>query len=184
MIRKSRPDDHLRIITDRVFYKWRMLAFIEHALTQCETQEHENVYIESGVVHARALIHFLFADMDIHNVRKDDAIAKDFFPDQSEWSPVLPDCLSYSNFGVIADKQIAHLGYVDDGRWKNHPVTDGSFDWDFKEIMDAFQPVLEEFIRRVSIEKIGNRWMDFEDRTGIRWDSLKRLMREKHKTTI
>lgn len=181
--RKPRSDRDLRVITDRLFYKWRMLIFVESALQESETQNHVNVYIESGAIHARTLVHFLFGEKSGYKVRPADAIAWDFFHDTREWNPELPACLEYTRFGVFADKQIAHLGYVDIERWKGHPISQGHFGWDFTLIMDAIQPILEEFMAKIALKKLGDRWKSLENYPEPRWDGLKQIIKKKLQVT-
>ncbi|MFQ5945111.1 MAG: hypothetical protein ACE5NC_02545 [Anaerolineae bacterium] len=109
-------------------------------------------------------------------VRPDDMVAEDFFQEPADWWRIRgdpPDALDYDALGVYVDKQVAHMVYPK--RQKK--------DWDFIEIAQDLQPVLERFIEMLDEEQVGDRWRGLvelpENSVGPRWQRLRSLIQAK-----
>ena len=150
--------------------------------TLTDDQLLQNALIESCAIHARALVQFLFTRQAESKLRSDDAIAEDFLDVPDEWQhalPSLPRELDRDNLSIFVNKQIAHITYTES--LGDHPINKGHHDWDFAAVTDVIQPTLEEFISRVSRDKLGDYWYDLvEHQPGSRWDKLIQLIRDKN----
>lgn len=157
-----------------------MLTISAQVLKNISEKLFENALIESCAIHSRALVKFLYSSEGTRSPQSDDAIAEDFFDDPVEWlniRPTMSDVLSYANFGLFADKQIAHIVYSNE---ENIQIIDENKRWDFIDISNAIQPAIEEFIGSIQLEQLGDRWLNqLNDQTGSRWDQLKNLIHMK-----
>jgi len=169
--RTRRTLDELGAASDHLFYEWRMLSFLEQELAKEDDRLRRNAFIESAAIHARNLVKFLYNTA--HEPRKDDVIAGDFFPTLDFWRnarPPMPKVLQDEHFGRHANKQIAHMTYS--GRPKK--------EWHFASVADGIQIALHKFVGMIGIEQLGDRWRtSLPQRSGPRWDELKRIVREK-----
>ena len=53
--------------------------------------------------------------------------------------------------------------------------------WNFAEVADSIQPVLEKFVSMIQKEQLGDRWLTLlENQTGARWDELKKHVKNKN----
>lgn len=172
--RIKRTNAELSAITNRLFYEWQMLASSAEALQSVKDKLIENAFIESGAIHSRALVKFLYP-FEGGRLQPTDAIADDFFTmTPNKWKnacPQIPAELDYVRFGKYADKQIAHIIYSDEDKHQ----------WDFIAIANALQPILEKFVEFVQPEQLGERWSSqLKYQTGSRWDTLKKLVAAKN----
>lgn len=182
--RKQRTNDELRKVTNRLFYEWKMLEFCAEELQRVPNQLLENVFIESGAIHARNLVKFFYPFESKRKPHETDAIANDFFIESIEWNNIchpIAKTLSYSELGGHADLQIVHIVYEDGN--KEPFTTHGHYDWKFTSIADAIQPIFEQFINVIPKNTLGNRWVEkLDEQKGIRWDRLKTIVSEKNDT--
>jgi quinol monooxygenase YgiN len=167
--RKQRTSTELRKITDRLFYEWQMLTNLTQALQTVTDQSLENTFIESCAIHSRALVKFLYAPKSMPN----DAIAEDLFSVSNIWTnarPTIHEDLTNENFVKFANKQIAHIIYSDEDKYK----------WNFIAIANAIQPALEKFIELIDKDQLGNRWSsNLNNQTGMHWEKIKLLVNSK-----
>lgn len=168
--REQRTPQELQEKSDHLFYEWQMLTRLEQALPREKDQLLKNAFIESGAIHGRNLVKFLYASK---NPRPDDAIAEDYFRTRDVWQnarPAMPKVLEYDTFGRYANKQIAHMVYSGMPKKK----------WNFTPIADAVQPALERFVSMVRKDQLGHRWStSLVCESGPRWDGLKHIIGEK-----
>lgn len=169
--REQRTRQELQEKADHLFYEWQMLTTLEQKLLTEKNQILKNAFIESGAIHGRNLVKFLYNPSK--KPRPDDAIAEDYFPTPDVWQkarPTMPKALEDDTFGRYANKQIAHMTYS--GVPKKR--------WDFTAVADAIQPAVEKFISMIRNDQLADRWRNLLPRQpGPRWDELKDLVQEK-----
>lgn len=167
--RKERTITELCKITDRLFYEWDMLTISAQELQDITDKFLESVFIESGAIHSRAPVKFLYSS----NSMSDDAIAEDFFINAKLWTDArspMPADLTYENFVKFANRQIAHIVYTDEDKHQ----------WNFTAIAEALQPTLEKFIESIRQDQLGERWFSLLDsQVGTYWEKFKQLVNSK-----
>lgn len=168
--RKNRTNEELRLITNKLFYEWHMLTTAAQELQTVTNKFLENAYIESGAIHSRALVKFLYSSNSMFN----DAIAEDFFaPNFNLWikaRPPIPDELTHKSFVRFTNRQVAHIVYSDEDK----------HDWNFTAIAEALQPTLEKFIDLIKKDKLGDRWFNLlTEQLGKYWEGCKLLVSSK-----
>ena len=186
MVRNQRTNEDLNWATDRLFYEWKMLVFCTDELQNSQNQLMRNALIESGAIHSRILMSFFYPYSASHIPKNSDSIANDFFQqlvnEQKNLYPSKAAILEYEELGGHADKQIAHIVYKDG---KNEPYVSydhntGHYEWNFAEITNELQPIIEKFISMVSKDFLGNRWKEeLNYQQGPRWENLKLIVKEK-----
>jgi hypothetical protein len=102
-----------------------------------------NALLESFLLHARALLAFLYANTP----RLDDVVAEDFIPDWGSKRPTEPATLSQVHFRV--GKELAHLTY------QRLSVTAEAKMWNFVEVAKEMSNVLDVFVRLVPSNVLG-----------------------------
>lgn len=155
--------------TNRLFYEWWMLCLAESELaTPGISQELQNVWIESGAIHARNLAAFFF-ERRLVNSKPDDVFAEDLISDEL-WGSVRPErpkALARHEFSDPINKQIAHLTRC----------AEPKREWDFSAVANALQPAVERFLEVVPLELLGDRWQEkLRTRSGSRWDAAKHIL--------
>jgi hypothetical protein len=172
--RIQRTNQELCRISNRLFYEWQMLVISSEVLQAGTEQFIQNALIESCAIHSRALVKFFYPFEGKRQPPLTDAIVDDFFMLSIEWKiayPKMPKELDYDNFGKYADKQIAHVIYNDEEKHQ----------WNFTTIANALQPIIEKFVELIQPEQLGDRWSSqLKYQTGLRWETLKRLVAAKN----
>jgi hypothetical protein len=115
-----------------------------------------NALLESFVIHARALLDFLYAERP----RSDDVIAEDFLSSPNDWPKIRPpktDLLKTIHRRV--GKEAAHLTYA------RLDVTQETKLWAFLQIAEDITIVFDQFLEIVPKSLLGSRW----EKLKIQW---------------
>jgi len=108
-----------------------------------------NALVESFVIHARALLYFLYAE----SPHPDDVIAEDFLPAPDEWAKIRsPKTELPKTTHKSVGKEAAHLTYA---RLHVTPETKG---WAFLQIEEDIGTALSRFLEVVPKSLLGPRW--------------------------
>ena len=150
-MRTQRSKDELRKASDHLNYEIWMLDCMATALALglAGDGRMKNSFLESFVIHARALLQFLYAEAP----RADDVIAEDFFEDPLGWHtsrPAMTPLLSTVRRRV--GKEAAHLTYA------RQAVNPDDKPWEFLSIARDLQQVVESFLRIAPQDLLGPRW--------------------------
>jgi len=139
---EQRRIEKLRLASKDLLYEIDMLDFTTKTLLRPSTGKSRtrNAAIESFAIHARNLIHFLYADRP----KSDEVTASKYFMGRVKWEdvrPVISDILK-SAWGR-ADREIAHLTF------ERQKVTLAKKGWPVAEIHRDIFSVLGLFLLRV-----------------------------------
>ncbi len=103
-----------------------------------------NALLESFTLHARSLADFFYAA----SPKPDDAIADDFFDDDTWRRQRVPENRGWRRFRRRVGKEIAHLTY------KRHDPYDEAATWPHGQIFLELVAVVGEFVRLVPPERL------------------------------
>lgn len=156
MARKRPTEEKLRKASDHLYYEIWMLKSLAQGLASGISGESviNNALLESFVIHARALLDFLYTDKPGH---ADDVVAQDFFPTPDQWHKARPGKSQTLKkvHGRVA-KEVAHLTYT------RQEVTPEMKGWPFIDIAKEIQIVINEFLRIVPEHLLGPRWDEYK----------------------
>lgn len=150
MSRKIPSEGELRAFAEEhLTYEVNMLLISAKELIQENNPQFvANAFLECFTIHLRALIDFLWEPAKL---RKDDAIATDFFKCVNLWEDIRPafPCDLEPARGRTG-KEIAHLTY------NRMSVTPETKCWNVAKMTDAIVPVLKLFVQNAEKSRIGN----------------------------
>jgi len=133
---------------EHLAYEIIMLQFAKQELSQVNhCQFKKSAFLECFTIHLRALIDFLWKQTDM---RKDDAIASDFFTSATLWEKIRPEMpLDLEPARSRTNKEIAHLTYA------RMDVTSETKGWNFKKMTKAVLRVIKLFVDNADRPQIG-----------------------------
>lgn len=149
-MRNVPSDDILKAFAEEhLSYEVNMLINTAQILSQPINQQFVvNAFLESFTIHLRALIDFIWEPA---NLRKNDAIASDFFKSKETWEIIRPDFPSVLEpTRSRTGKEIAHLTY---SRMDVTPEIKGC---NIAEITRAILHALNIFAENAEQVRIGN----------------------------
>jgi len=150
MPREIPSDEELKeFAEEHLAYEVNMMRDAAKGLSQPSNSQFViNALLESFTIHLRALIDFIWGEPS--NVRKDDAIACDFFNSTEQWEKVRPDFpVALEPARSRTNKEVAHLTYA---RMKVTPETKG---WNIGEMTEAMVRALKVFADNADKKRIG-----------------------------
>jgi hypothetical protein len=146
--RRKPGSDELKKASEHLLYEVRMLERATREIADAQPCEAKNAWIESFLVHARLLAHFLGWNRR-SPPKTDDVIVEDY--QVTSWtSSSEPPAIATMREPI--NKRIVHLSY---GR--THSPADG-FAWDFTGIANALLGRIAEFVRCVDGPKLCENW--------------------------
>lgn len=154
MPEKKHTSDELRRASNHLWYEMGMFQGLVLGMGSGIAGEGNvlsNSLVESFAIHVRVLIHFFYTEIP----HKDDVLAVHFFHESEDWNkhrPLETEILEVAK--TRADKEVAHLTYL---RLK---VTPEMKTWNFKDIFNDLQRVLDKFIELVPRDNMGDVWDD------------------------
>ena len=151
MARKTRTDDDLRSASGHLHYEVWMFLTLARALATGVFGEGplNNATLESFTVHARVLLEFFFGDKP----RADDVVADDYLGGQGNWTELrgeMPPILADLRDRV--GTEVAHSTFA------RLAVTPEEKGWRFVEIAQAFEGVVQRFLRAVPGDRLAAVW--------------------------
>jgi hypothetical protein len=150
MTRQRRTPEQLRGASEHLLYEFRMLSSLARAMELHALQPGtlHDAALESFTVHARILLHFLYAEKP----RSDDVIAEDYFDDATQWERLRPQ-IAETIKGVDwrVGKEVAHLTYARLG------VTPEAKVWPVIQIANEISRTFDVFRGNVSADRLDPR---------------------------
>ena len=141
---KKRTDTELQEASNHLLnYEFSMLMSVAQALKSGIAIQGWLHYalLESFLIHGRILIDFFYPPK---SSRPDDVLASDYFDDIGDWGKIRPTrSEGLDRVKKRADKELAHLTYV------RLDVTTETKGWDFIEIANEIQRLMEIFLKKV-----------------------------------
>ncbi len=148
MSKRKHTTEELRKSSNHLHYELQMFQGLVRGMGSGIAGERNvisNSLVEAFAIHVRVLIHFFYS-----SPIKDDVVAEDFI---ENWEiPNMTEILEVAK--DRADKEVAHLTFA---RLKVTPDQKG---WNFLEISNDLQAVINKFIELVPREILGDRWED------------------------
>jgi hypothetical protein len=154
----TKNNAELRAASEHLHYE---IDHVEHLVTEISGAQpgfQRNADIESFLVHARLVAHFLgwnrkWTDSN-KGAREDDILAEDFV---SSWSPSVPPMVINQSVNEEIGKRVAHLTY------KRQHATVDKHEWRFSEIAGALVHEVLRFVQSVAPNKLSQlhwaRWI-------------------------
>ena len=151
MSKRKHTAKELRGSSNHLWYEMSMLQGLVRGMGSGIAGEGNvisNSLVEAFAIHVRVLIHFFYSDIP----RKDDVLAEDFIENWSNTRPKITEILKVAK--TRADKEVAHLTFA---RLK---VTPEKKPWNFLELSNDLQVVINKFIELVPRDILGESWDD------------------------
>ena len=151
MSKRKHTYEELRKSSNHLHYELQMFQGLVQGMASGIAGEKNvisNSLVEAFAIHVRILIHFFYSD----NPQKDDVIAGHFIENWKTLAPKKTEVLKVAK--TRADKEVAHLTF---SRLKVTPEKKG---WNFVEISNDLQVVINKFIELVPRDILGGRWGD------------------------
>lgn len=151
-VRVKRSTPELQAVSAHLLYEIEMLADLVEAMGRVdigsEAPDQEwavrNALLESFTIHARSLVGFFYP----RHPQLDDAIADDFFDDDTWSRRGVPENPSWSRVRRRVGKEIAHLTYQ-----RHNPYEDAAT-WPHGKIFLELAAVVRDFVRLVPQERL------------------------------
>jgi len=151
--KKHREIDELKSASEILHYElWQMIKLANPSTLDLAAKDLNlhNAVVESFLIHARALIHFLKPK---GRTRLDNVLARQYFDSPEQWNRYL------GRFPKILEKtrndanfRLAHISY------DRLNVKENEADWPYKEIlMELWDVLIYKFIANVPKERLGQR---------------------------
>ncbi|MDZ7660929.1 hypothetical protein [Thiohalophilus sp.] len=143
---------------EHLSYEVNMLINTARVLSQPNNEQFViNAFLSSFTIHLRALIDFIW---DPSNIKKDDAIASDFFMSKTQWEQIRPEFpLELKPTRSRTGKEIAHLTYA------RMDVTPDIKDWNIAEMTNAILHSLIIFTENAEKSRVGNALANLQNNT-------------------
>ena len=150
--RPKRSTFELQAVSAHLLYEIEMLADLVEAMGAVDTGftttgsewAVRNALLESFTIHARSLVGFFYP----RRPQPDDAIAEDFFDDDTWSRRGAPENPSWSRVRRRVGKEIAHLTYQ-----RHNPYEDAAT-WPHGKIFLELAAVVGDFVRLVPQERL------------------------------
>jgi hypothetical protein len=154
MARVQRAPEALLAASAHLRYEVQMLQATMKALPGAGDQFTQNVLLESFLIHARNLVHFLSSQSD----ESSDVLAEDFFGgDRKVWETIFAEAAesknAFQDFKRRAGKEMAHLTYD-----RLQLPAGGGKPWDPQMLGKAILDGIRLFLKRVDPSLLHPDW--------------------------
>jgi hypothetical protein len=154
MAREHRGTEALLAVSAHLFYEVKMLQWTMKALPGARDKFALNALLESFIIHARNLVHFLSS----RNDESSDVLAEDFFGgDRKAWETIFAETAEskkvFRDVKRRASKELAHLTYD-----RLQLPVGGGKPWDPQMVGKTILDGIRLFLKRVDPSLLHSNW--------------------------